>query len=406
MDNFYLKDNLKMTEFLDLQNGFYNALSQGLGLPPGSPFQIVQPSPPLVPGPNQDLAVWNYFNLIPTASLTNYIQSGGNQFFSDYSGLLSALTGAPNTFQQDVGPACFAAWNAYANTLPLTVTLNMLPAIFQRWATLNGYISVANKGATDLAQMVLDPITAAQLAISPYSGTSPTNLPNWDAGYSALTQLLAVAPSRSFNFGSSSMNSSVSNTWCNGSQSAFFGLWSNSSHSSSQSQTFAASGVNVTATFQHVTPFTAVPGAWYSSSAMADAFSHESGPPWISGSSISWNNTFSSTTGNMARFASNIIVVSGTYIKVESAATFSQADQTAISNNSSAGMWPFYSSNSDSGTNTSTSFNNNGNMTVIITSTPGVPIVIGVDVVPVSTYVGHAVEGAKLHTAALRRHRM
>jgi hypothetical protein len=391
-----------MASFLDLQNGFYNALSQGLGFPPGSAFQIAQPSPPLVAGPHQNQAVWNYFNLIPPFSLTNnYVQSGGNQFFSDYSGLLSVPQGAPNTFQQDVGPACYAAWNAYAATLPLTVTLNMLPAVFQRWAALNGYMSVANKGANDLAAMVLDPITAAQLAILPYSGATPTNLPNWDVGYADLVQMLAAAPSRSFNFNSSTSSSNVSNTWCNGSQSAFFGVWSNSSSSSSQSQTFASAGVTVTASLQHATTFTAVPGGWYSSAAMGDAFSNQSGAPWTSGP-INWKNTFDSTTGNMARFAASLVVVSGMYVQVESAASFSEADQTAISNHSSGGMWPFYSSNSDSGTNTSASFNNQGNMTVIITSQPGVPVVIGAIVEPVASYLGHALAGAQLYAAALK----
>jgi len=388
-----------MPSFLDLQNGFYNALSQGLGFPPGSAFQMSQPSPPVL---NQT-QLWNYFNLIPPFSLTNFISSGGNQFFDDYKGLLSALTGAPNTFEQDVGAACNAAWNAYVGTLPLTVTINQFPAIFQRWALTHGYTSVANKGANDLAQMILDPITAAQLAILQYLGTAPTP-PNWDQGYDAFTGQLNSAPSRAFNVSSSTMNSNVSNTWCKGSQSAFFGLWSNSSSSSQESQTFAASGVTVDASFQHVTTFTAVPGQWYSSSAMGDAFSHESGPPWVSTSPITWRTTFG-TSGNMQRFASNIIAVSGMYIKVESVATFSQAEQSAIHNNSSIGMWPFYSSNSDSGTNTSASFNQNANMTVIITSRPDVPIVIGVDVVPVATYVGHAVEGAKLYAAATTRHR-
>src|SRR6516225_9642259 len=389
-----------MPSFLDLQNGFYNALSQGLGFPPGSAFQMSQPSPPVL---NQT-QLWNYFNLIPPFSLTNFISSGGNQFFDDYKGLLSALTGAPNTFEQDVGAACNAAWNAYVGTLPLTVTINQFPAIFQRWALTHGYTSVANKGANDLAQMILDPITAAQLAILQYLGTAPTP-PNWDQGYDAFTGQLNSAPSRAFNVSSSTMNSNVSNTWCKGSQSAFFGLWSNSSSSSSQSVTFAASGVTLTASFQHVTQFTAVPGQWYSSSATGDAFSHESGPPWVSASSINWQNTFSPTNGNMARFASNIIVISGMFIRVESVATFSQADQTAIHNNSSAGMWPFYSSNSDSGTTTSAAFNNNGNMIVVISSTPGIPIVIGVDVVPIEKYVGNAVEGAKLYAAATSRHR-
>jgi hypothetical protein len=389
--------------FLDLNNGFYNALSQGLGYPPGSPFQIAQPSPPLVPGPTQDKAVWNYFNLIPTFSLiNNYIMSPGNQFFSDYSGLLSALQGAPNTFVQDVGPACNAAWTAYANTLPITVSLSQFPAIFQRWATMNGYITVANKGASDLAAMILDPVTAAQLAIMPYSGVSPANLPNWDAGYNDLARILAAAPSRSIKYNSSTDSSNVSNTWCNGSQSAFFGLWSNSSSSSSQSATFASAAVTLDGTFQHVTPFTAVPGAWYNSSAMADAYSNQTGAPWHS-QTINWNNTFDATNGNMARFAASIVVASGIYIHVISAASFSSSDQTQIHNSSSAGMWPFYSSNSDSGTNTSVTFNNAGNMDVVITSKPDVPIVLGVNVVPVGTFLGNAVAGAKLHAAAMTK---
>lgn len=390
-----------MASFLDLQNGFYNALTQGLGLPPGSPFQLIQPSPPLVAGPNQDSAVWNYFNLIPPATLTNdFVLSGGNQFFSDYSGLLSTLQGAPNTFDQDVGPACSAAWNTYAQNLPLTVTLNMFPAIFQRWAALHGFISFANKGASDLAAMILDPITAAQLAIMPYSGVSPTNLPNWDAGYNDLVKMLSVTPSRNFQFDSSTANSNVSNTWCNGSQSTFFGLWSNSSSSSSQSQTFSSSGVTVNASFQHVTPFTAVPGPWYSSAAMGEAFSNKSGAPWVAGPT-NWNNTFDPTNGRMARFASSIIVASGMYIQVESQASFSQADQAAIQQSSSAGMWPFYSQSSNSGSNSSVSFDNNGRMTVVITSQPGVPIVLGVTVEPVATYLGTTLAGAELRAQAL-----
>jgi hypothetical protein len=393
-----------MSTVLDLQNGFYNALSQGLGLPPGSPFQILQPSPPLVSGPNQDKFLWNYFNQIPVASLTNnYIQSGGNQFFSDYSGLLSALQGAPNTFVQDVGPACNAAWNQYANTLPLTVTLSQFPAIFQRWATINGFQSVANKGAVDLAAMILDPITAAALALMPYSGGTPTNLPDWDAHYTDLTKQLSAAPSRSFNFDSSTMNSDVSSSWSGGSDSGFFGLWASSSSTSTQSSEFAASDVTVIASFQHVTTFTAIPGAWYSSSAMGDAFSNQTGPPWVANQPITWPTTFDPNKGNMARFAADIIVVSGMHIQVHSAAQYSTADQTIISQKQNAGMWPFYSENNGSGSNTSATFRQDGTMDVLITSDPNIPIVIGVNVVPVSTFLGHTLAGKKLFQASLAK---
>jgi len=126
-----------MTTYLDLQNGFYNGFSQGLGFAPDIPFQMVQPSPPLIAGANQDQQLWNYFNNIPPFSLTqNYIASGGNQFTSDYAGLLGSLKGAPNTFEQDVGPQCNTAWNSYVNTLPMTTPLSQFPVIFRNWAVI------------------------------------------------------------------------------------------------------------------------------------------------------------------------------------------------------------------------------------------------------------------------------
>jgi hypothetical protein len=51
-----------MPGMLDVNNGLYNALIQGLGLSPQS-FQMIQPSPPLLP--NNDAYLWNYFNHIP-----------------------------------------------------------------------------------------------------------------------------------------------------------------------------------------------------------------------------------------------------------------------------------------------------------------------------------------------------
>lgn len=390
-----------MASFLDLQNGFYNAFTQGLGLPPGSAFQLSQPSPPLMPGVNQDVMLWNYFNQIPPFTLTsNYQQSGGNEFFTDYSGLLSALNPAQNSFEQDVGTQCSNDWWAYVGATPsVLANRDSWADVFQGWAAVHGYISVADVGAGDLAALILDPIASAQTAALLYKKKQP----DWIGGYAELTNALANAPSRNFTFNSATQSSNVSNTWCNGNQSSFFGLWSNSSSSSSQSETFSSAGVTVDANLKHVTTFTAVPGAWYSSSALADAFSTQSGSLWKSGSSINWTNTFDPNKGNLTRFAASIVVASGMYIKVESAASFSQSDRTEISNANASGMWPFYSSNSNSGTNTAVSFNNNGNMTVIITSAPGIPIVLGVNVVPIGTFVGHALKGAQLRAAALRQ---
>jgi hypothetical protein len=125
-----------MTSFLDLQNGFYNALCQGLGLSTGT-FQVLQPSPPLPQSSNS--ALWAYFNNIPPFSLTqNYIASGGNQFFSDYKGLISALQAPPNNFVNDIGSDAYNAWLHYVNSITPPPAPHQLPNIFFSWAASFG----------------------------------------------------------------------------------------------------------------------------------------------------------------------------------------------------------------------------------------------------------------------------
>ncbi|HYI13561.1 MAG TPA: hypothetical protein VEK57_31255 [Thermoanaerobaculia bacterium] len=393
-----------MATFTDLQNGFYNKFSQALGLPEGSPFQLLQPSPPLVEGPTQDTALWNYFNNIPPYSLTqNFIVSGGNQFYSDYSGLMSALAGAQVNFEGDIGPKATEAWNAFVLTLPPTTTVGQFPLIFRNWALTHGFSSVAVKGASDLAAMLLDPISNAQLALMLYLPNGVQQV-DFDANYQALLALLRVAPSRSFTINDVSSGSDVSKTWTGGSNSGFFGLWGGSSSEETESQQYASSKVDVAISFQHVLTFGANPGAWYNSSAAGLAFSvTDGGPPWVESSPIKWSNTFGAPNGNLQRFAASLIIVSGMKVTVTASTTFSTAQQTKIQNNSSGGLWPFYSGGSSSSSTTGSSFNDAGNMTTEISTLPDVPIVLGVNVISAAEFLGHSANGVAIHQEALAR---
>jgi hypothetical protein len=398
-----------MPGMLDVNNGLYNALIQGLGLSPQS-FQMIQPSPPLLP--NNDAYLWNYFNHIPPVSLTqNYVASGGNQFFSDYMGFMSALTSVVrNRFVQDVGQNVADKFMDYLATRSTPPSLNQYPAIFRSWAFLR-YPTVANRGASDLAAALLDPVASAQLAIAAYQGDPgadppiPARQPDWDLGYSQLLTLLRQAPSRAFTYRKSTAIIDVSHTWSHGSNFGFFGLWGGSSSSSSQSVTFASNDIQIDASFGHLLSFAATPGQWYSSAATGLAYSHKTGAPWDGSSPINWNNTFDSNTGNMARFMVNLVVVDTLRISVKSFATFSQSDQTVIHNNSGGGLWPFYVTNSSSGASQSVSFDDRGAMTITTASLPGVPIVIGGDVLPVDQFVGHAISGHKLFAELLHENR-
>jgi hypothetical protein len=381
--------------YADLQNGLYNFLGQAYGFSPGSPLQLIQPSTPL-PSSTKNATLWEYVNNIPPFSLTqNYVQSAGDQFFSDYQALMSALT--PSVlidFQGDIGATVYNEWLAYVGSLSAPPAVTQLPNMFLNWAFATNP-AVAVKGASDLSAQLLEPIYRAQLALMPYTtvqGIVTGKPPDWSLGYSQLVSQLAAAPNKSASSVSVQANSNVSNSWTQGGNSGFLGLWGSSSSSSSESATFASQAVSLNVSIQHLTTFTPVPGAWYDSAAFGLAYATQSGKPWNPSSAITWQKTFG-PTGNMRQFASSLVVASGIKVSATGSAAFSSSEQSAVNQNSGGGLWPFYSSGSSSSFSTSHSFSSAGALTITSSSAAGIPIVVGVTVLSASQYTGHAIAG-------------
>ncbi|HWV31744.1 MAG TPA: hypothetical protein VN038_18925 [Dyadobacter sp.] len=379
-----------MSNFLDLQNGWYNGLIQGLGQSQDS-FQIIQPAPPIASGTAANPTFWAYYNNIPPKTLTaQFVASGGNQFYNNYRGLLSALVPSRQIdVRADIGAENFAAWHAYVQTQPAP-SMNQIPTMFRNWAMFNAP-EVANIGSSDYAAILLDPIATAQNELT-LVYTNEKGLPvnfDWQLNYADMVNQLASAPSRSFNFNSGTMNKDVSTSWAGSSKSGFFGLWGGSSSTSTLSEQFASSTVTVEASFEHILVFSNTPGAWYYSSAMGLAYANQTGNPWSDKSSINWNNTFG-PNGNMQYFSANVIVASGMSITVTSNAKYSSVDQQTITSSGSSGFWPFYSGDSGSTSTNRVEFNQSGNMTITTSSIPGVPVVLGVNVLPAGEFVGHS----------------
>lgn len=379
-----------MSNFLNLQDGWYNGLIQGLGQSQDS-FQIIQPAPPIASGTAANPTFWAYYNNIPPKTLTaQFVASGGNQFYNNYRGLLSALVPSRNIdVKADIGAENFAAWQAYVQTQPAP-SMNQIPTMFRNWAMFNAP-SVANIGSSDYAAILLDPIATAQNELT-LVYTTPQGLPinfDWQLNYADLVNQLASAPSRSFSFDSNTMNTNVSSSWAGSSKSGFFGLWGGSSSTSTLSEQFASSRIQVNASFEHILVLPNTPGAWYYSSAMGLAFANQTGNPWSGQSSINWNNTFGKD-GNMQYFAANVIVASGMSITITSNAKYSSLDQQTITSSGSSGFWPFYSGDSGSTSTNRVTFNEEGNMTITTSSIPGVPVVLGVNVLSAGEFVGHS----------------
>lgn len=374
--------------FVDIQNGLYNAVAEGLGQNRDS-FALVQPGLPIL----NEQTLWNLFNILPPESLTNnVILSGGNQFFSNYSGTMAALQpGVTVDIERDIGAANWASWVNYLMSLNPTPTIDRFPDLFFRWAFLNAP-AVANIGASDYAAILLDPISSAQAALLPYTPVpGPNSRPpapvTWMFGYNDLVQQLQNAPAMSFAVTSTTMDTDVSNTWTSGRNSGFFGLWGGSNFSSTQSVRFSESRFELNASFAHVLAISSIPGGWYSSSAWGQAYANRGNPPWRPGVT-QWGNVFG-PSGNSQRYTVNLLVADTMNVTVTANTGYSEAEQQIIQNNSGAGLWPFYTSSSGGGGSSEASFNDAGDITIDINTMPGVPVVIGCNIFGIDRYVGH-----------------
>lgn len=384
--------------FPALQNGLYNFMLQALGLTNASNLQLIQPAVPFPSSSTTDSILWSWMNQIPPLALEAG-GSGGNQFFSDYEAVMGSLTPSiAIDFAGDIGATANTAWNAYLASLSNLPAPTQLPSLFYSWALTHGYYSVADKGSSDLSAILLEPISRAQMALQPYlaiPGVSKGRAPDWSLGYNQLVSQLGSAPDVSYSTANVQSNTDVSGSWAAGGSSGGFFLWGggSSSSSSSISDSFASAAVSVSVQFNHALTFVPVPGAWYDSGAFGLAYANQSGSPWNPhDTEVTWPTTFG-PSGNLQRFASSLVVVSGMKIVATSAHAFSEADQTTINNNSSGGFWPFYSSSSSSSTTTSHSFSKAGNLTITTSSPANVPVLLGRIVLPAAKFLGYAVAG-------------
>ena len=365
-----------------LQNRWYNSLVGRLPLDP-SMFQLVQPSGPMSP---TDQALWAGLDVIPPASLTfNRSLSGAGRFFAEYAPMVGQIQFPQTALAQEIGDQNYQAWSAYLATQSPPPSDNQLPALFRNWAARNAP-SVASAGIAFLSRLVL--LDAAQQGLAPYQG--PNAKPaDFTGGYADLIQTLKASSGRNVSFDSSRTSGDVLKTWTHGVDIGVDGLWAGSGSNSRLSRKFAASRVTVTAQFQAYAPWTAVPGAWYSSSLLNVAYSSQATPPWVPDANPSWNDLFG-PDGSMLRFVASLAMVDGSNITVTSDAIFGATDQRTILNYAALGVWPFYVPTGSAVSNAVT-FANTGGMEIEIVTQPGNPLVIGANVLAVARYLGHAV---------------
>jgi hypothetical protein len=363
---------------------WYNAMITGLGLS-NQQFQLYQ-GPNSMVKTSQDM--WNLFNAVPPTSVNNYFDPNqANNFAQDYDLILSALITNPDTDFQNCMGDYYSKWQTYfANNDPKTWDAQGVSDLFNKWAIKNAPAKASC--VSGLTKAFINPINIANNMFESAKGSYA-----WNRTIDGLQTALAGGASKSFTMSSNTQSSDVKHTWAGGGVSVIFDLFSfggGGSYDNLSSKATSA-GVEISAKFTKVTTFAAGPYAqadannpiladyspWYSSAALAKAYTTKDNTVWNNQVPTTWDTAFG-TNGFLQRMASGIVVADGVEITMSSRTSYSSSEQTQIHAAAKFGFWPFFRASGGGGTTTSVTFDDNGVFTSVTKIALGNPQILGV----------------------------
>jgi hypothetical protein len=377
-----------------LTEKWYNTMVAGLNLS-SQTFQIYQSN--VVLG-NLSTEMWAIYDSIPPLSVTQQAEPSQISRFSDnYSGVINTLLPSGGLEWKKTMGDSYPDWVTYLSEVKPPLPAGGMLTVFTQWAQLNiPDPGKAQKAITQYSQILNGVVPVAQARFITAAGVYAYNKSIDD-----LRSAVKQAPSGSYTFDSKTASSDISHTWAQGSISgAFRFLWGGGSSSYDKvNEKFGSSSVNINVTFKHVLAFAAGPlqtetfvgdkkyPGWFSSAALNYGYQNKGNDVWPVDGSASWASTFG-PSGNLQRFATNLVVGDEMTMTMSSSASFSTEERQLILGQASGGFWPFFSASGSGGTQSSVTFDDSGKMVATMTSPAGSPLILGVSVLPIGQIFG------------------
>jgi hypothetical protein len=264
----------------------------------------------------------------------------------------------------------------------------------QRWADQSpidpGQVSRAKVAINAAARSPLGQASDASVDPANYqdftaSDGSKFSLPRYTATNANAQLAINSAGSASINFDSKSMDTSYSGLFVAGSVNASYWIFSASASASFDQQNAKAAGSQFTISGNiKFATLTSGPTAWYNSAEVKRAFNGKGDAQiWDPGASAGgWDSFFAQPNGALARYVSQLVLVTDYSITVTSKASYSQSDFQQIKTQASFGVWPFFSASESSTQSTSYTLNSDSSLSVTHTLGKGLIQIWGVTVQP------------------------
>ena len=382
-----------------LDSQYYNALVAQLHMDPSS-FQLAQGAISLG---TDSSSIWNFFDSIPPVSLSrSWDSSGFNNLALAYGGVINNLIPQTSNAMQALLGDKYVSWQAYrsnASNIPSPLPklangqidfVGIQVTMFETWGIAQLDAGQIQSGVTLLGQT--DVVSVANTMFNAAKGVYP-----FTATYGDVQNAHSIPGSISFN--SSNYSSDTSHAWAQAEASGFFDFFSGGASGSwSQfNQQVESDGVTVSISFQKVITLPGLPLAtlqnvdpelssyvpWFDGEALHVAQQHNDNTVWKP-SAPTWADTFG-PDGNLLRLTTQLIVVDGVDITIETNFAVSSDDQTEINASYHAGFWPFFSTSGSGGwTHDHPTYSSSG-ATFHSSTVLGNPQVLGVTVSPIDT---------------------
>jgi hypothetical protein len=318
------------------------------------------------------------------AAVAYYDPSGLSKRSSAYQMLLASLLPETGTDLSTALGNMYASWITYKTTFYSSNPATPLTPqqVFSNWANqtldprkaaqaINTFLQAANAPLNQALSALADSsskqtfVDSAQQSYTlyKYSGTS-------DAAVSAIN----TGASATINFDSESMNTTLNNTFAQGSASGFYDIFSGGASGSFEqlNTTAAQQRFTITGQINKYATLAVNPLSWFNSGEFSRAYNAKNdNTVWDPQANAGTWDSFFGTNGSLAGRVSALLLVSDYTITITSYATYSQNDYQQITANANFGVWPFFSASASATHTTDYSLNASGNLVVTHTLNKG-----------------------------------
>jgi hypothetical protein len=332
------------SSYADLYQAWYDAAVQAFGL---SPLTFLM-ARALIPLGSTSRDLWDFFDSIPLASDGHYYEPHNFNRFSEGYGVVVNLVipQAGTTWRSAVGDH-YGDWVKYLASSP-TIPQGGMLALFTAWAGKNiPDPGQAQAAITAYAQILNGVVPVAQDRFITAAGVYA-----YSRSIEEARNRVSTGPKYRFSF--SSPASAARPQGIAGPKLRLAKLGGEMRFAESALAKVAASRVEGHACFEHQARFKASPlttreivgskeyPAWFSAGALRYAYETQDGTVWPAGMKPTWNQTFG-PSGNLSRVSTEIVLVDGVNVDLESEADLTADELGALRQAAAAGVTPLFS---------------------------------------------------------------